>query len=135
MAWQKWLGQLGKALAKASAREKGGPPVGPGDTGKGAFAERLGGVTLRQFIIGDPGGSTEKVLAMHPDGQFVYHETSQHEGGFVRTDPEYGTWSAAGDFPVGEVRLSWVGGGTTRHVIEYHGGNTCLFDGVTTMVR
>lgn len=132
MDWRKLLGDL---VGKASGQQEGGLPVSPGDTGKGQFAERLGGVTLRQFISGDLGGSTEKVLSLNPDGQFVYHETSQYDGGFVRTDPEYGTWSSSGDFPVGQISLTWVGGGTTEHVIEYHGGDTCRFDGVPTMVR
>jgi hypothetical protein len=41
-------------------------------------------------------------------------------------------WTRA---PEGQVQITWADGSATSHTIEYHGGNSCRFDGVVTAVE
>jgi len=100
------------------------------------FAIALRGVLLRQYHKADLGGTYQKVLEFHDGGLCVYYEIHRDgEGGGYRTDPEQGQWVATGIFPTGQVRIAWVDGSTTEHMIEYHGGDSCRFDGIETAVE
>jgi len=133
MSWEKLLGELGKAMSEADWSEMP-DTAAPGDPGEGEFAEMLAGTTLRQFIRGSLGGSTEKLLKLDADGRFAYREVAQYDGGFVHGDPEFGTWTASGDFPAGELALNWYASAPSRHVLEYQGGDTCRLDGTPTQI-
>jgi hypothetical protein len=100
------------------------------------FANALVGVTLRQYHKTSLGGTYQKILEFHDGGPCVHYEIHRDTiGGGYTTDPEYGNWVASGTFPIGEVRIAWADGSTTEHKIEYHGGDTCRFDGIVTAVE
>ena len=136
-----WLAELQRALNEELGRgsgqpsdHAGGQPGGSGTRGTGQFAEQLAGRTLRQFISGSLGGTTERILALDPSGQCVYREIFNSDSGGINPGPEYGTWSASGDFPTGRLYLNLQHQGPSTHVIEYHGGDTCRIDNVVTKV-
>jgi hypothetical protein len=105
-------------------------------TGSGECARALIGVTLRQYQTASLGGSWQKILEFQHGGLCTYYELHQDtSGGGYRTDPEHCRWTASGDFPVGQVRIIWGDGLVVEHNIEYHGANSCLFDGAVTAVE
>jgi hypothetical protein len=99
------------------------------------FARALVGVTLRQYHTASLGGSFQKVLKFHPNVCAYYEIHRDTMGGGYTTDPEQGQWTASGNVPMGQVQITWADGSATSHTIEYHGGNSCRFDGVVTAVE
>jgi hypothetical protein len=100
------------------------------------FANALRGVILRQYHKTELGGTFQKVLEFHDGGLCLYYEIHRDaDGGGYRTESEHGQWVASGTFPVGQVRITWADVSTTEHEIEYHGGDTCRFDGIVTAVE
>lgn len=93
-----------------------------------------GGVRFRQYSSGDLGGSTERVLQLHPGGAFEYVETEQYDGAGSSRHPRSGTWSATGDLPTGHLHLTFSDGEALTIALEYHGGDTCRIDGVATCI-
>lgn len=139
MPMSKFLADLDQLIGETvDINQPAQRPASPQDrqerSEKGEFARNLAGRTLRQFVRGSLGGTTERLLALHADGQFVYREHFQDSVGSFHTDPEFGSWVAYGDFPTGHLVLHWTHQGATQHVIEYFGGDTCRIDGVPTQV-
>jgi len=103
--------------------------------GSTEFARALIGVTLRQYHKASLGGTWQKVLQFQP-GVCIYCEIHRDTtGGGYTTDPEQGQWTASGTFPIGQLQITWADGSTTTHSIEYHGGDSCRFDGIVTAVE
>jgi hypothetical protein len=99
------------------------------------FAHALIGVTLRQYHTATLGGSWQKVLEFLP-GVCLYYEIHRDStGGGYTTEREQGQWTASGNFPMGGVQITWADGSATSHTVEYHGGNSCRFDGIVTAVE
>ncbi len=140
MPMSKFLADLDRLIGENAgidqeAQQSASPQDRQGSSEQVQFASSLAGRTLRQFVRGSLGGTTERILALQADGQFVYREHFQDSAGSFRTDPEYGSWVAYGDFPTGQLVLHWTHQGATQHVIEYFGGATCRIDGVPTQVH